>query len=92
MYKLIDGVKMNEQYPESFKIPSKSDIRNLEVGNHVKLGFEEDGKHTERMWVLLTRIDGDDFEGILDNDPFNLETIKCGDLVKFNSKHILSTI
>lgn len=38
---------------------------------------------------LITKIDGDKFEGNLDNIPFNLVTIKCGDKVKFNSKHII---
>lgn len=90
LYTLLDGIKQNELFPETFKIPSKYDIAKLQVGEHVKLCFQEEGKTSERMWVKLTKIDGDKFEGKLDNDPFNLESIECGDKVSFNSKHIIS--
>lgn len=92
MYTLIDGEEMNKQHSDTFEIPHKLRILNLKENQYVKLGFQEEGKKTERMWVLITKINDDNFEGTLDNEPFNLETIRHNDTVKFNSKHILSTM
>lgn len=70
-------------------IPSKSDILKVGKGTFVKLVFSE-GEKSERMWVRVTQKEGSDFEGILDNDPYQLISIKCGDLVKFKADNIIN--
>jgi uncharacterized protein YegJ (DUF2314 family) len=92
LYKLMNAKLQSKKYPESFEIPSMTEIKNLRSGSYVKLCFEEIGLNSERMWVKLTDIKGDNFHGILHNQPFGLTTVKHGDLVKFNSKHILSVM
>lgn len=90
-YTLIDGEAMHKVHPRTFQIPSLLDKARVTVGDHVKLGFGEDGQlHNERMWVRVTKRDGDKFEGYLDNDPAFLTSIKWKDVVKFNSRHIIN--
>lgn len=93
MYRLLDGRQHNKKHPHTFLIPSSSDISKLIVGDYVQLCFEEDGKDSEKMWVRLTMIDeGSCFEGCLDNDPFKLTYVSYGELIEFNSKHIIKIL
>lgn len=89
VYTLLDGVKQHQLHPATFIIPSLEEKSALNVDDIIKLCFEEEGKCSERMWVKITHIDGDNFEGLLDNEPFALENIELNDVVKFNSKHII---
>ena len=92
MYTLIDGVKRNEENPKTFHIPSKEEIGQLKKGDHVKLGFEEEG-NCERMWVKIVDIVGEDhFVGMLDNQPLGLETIKLHDVVEFEANQIINIL
>lgn len=92
MYTLIDGVRMSEKHKDTFIIPSPEEIKSLVVGDFVKVGFQEEGKTTERMWVLISAINGDALEGTLSNDPDNLDSIKCDDEVKFKTRNILGVL
>lgn len=87
--RLVDGIQMNADNPETFDIPTNEDIDNLTIGSHVKVGFKSDNG-TERMWVKLTNeVDGNTVNGVLDNDPVLVEDIECGDLIQFERKHII---
>jgi uncharacterized protein YegJ (DUF2314 family) len=92
LYKLMDAKLQNKKYPDTFEIPSTTEIKNLRTGDYVKICFEEAGLNSERMWVKLTGIKSDNFHGILHNQPFRLKTVKHGDLVNFSSKNILSVM
>lgn len=89
MYTLTNAKEMNLQHPATFDIPSPEEIDATKPGMHVKLIFHEHDVASERMWVRITKRSGDDFEGELDNDPFELSSIQCGDLVPFHSHHIV---
>lgn len=97
-YTLIDGVEQNRQNPKTFEIPTPNQKLNLKVGDYVKLGFQCDPEANcpvaaERMWLEIINIDGDDFEGILKNDPYFLNqyaNLHCNNNVYFNSCHILA--
>lgn len=91
-YELEDCFEMNKKYPDTFEIPSHYYLRNLKAGQHVKLIFIEEGKSPERMWVQLTFIHYPYFQGRLDNEPFELETIKAHDEVKFTANNIASIL
>lgn len=43
------------------------------------------------MWVKITNINGDNFTGILDNDPYCLKSVKCGDEIIFKTENIIDT-
>lgn len=90
-YTLVDGVEMNRAHPRTYQIPSLEEKDKVAVGDYVKLGFCEAAHiHNERMWVKVTKRDGDQFEGYLDNDPAFLTSIKWKDVVKFESRHIIN--
>lgn len=92
MYALLDAKERNKKYPDTFHIPSNDDLSYLRSGDYAKLCFEEEGNAPERMWVKVMSVSGDNFQGMLDNEPIGLETIKYGDIVLFNSRHILDTM
>lgn len=76
----------------TFEVPSVQEIaQHCQASDaHVKLVFEEEGKMSERMWVLVISYDPKTEVGLgtLDNDPYNLESIKCGDTVEFRGYHV----
>jgi uncharacterized protein YegJ (DUF2314 family) len=87
-YTLFNAYEQHTKTPETFKIPNPSDLKKLTTGDLVKLIFAEEGKNSERMWVDITEADFPNFRGTLNNDPYQLKTIKFGDIVEFETKHI----
>lgn len=92
-YFLENALKLHEEYTDTFEIPSKEEIDSLKINDLVKLIFTEENDNPEimpeRMWVKITEINEDNFKGILDNDPYYLKSIKCGDEVVFKSENII---
>ena len=70
----------DQMYPDKGKL-------DVGIGNYVKIGFK--GKYSnEYMWAKVTWGNGNEFEGILDNDPVIIEKLKCGDNVKFSKDDV----
>lgn len=93
---LGDGIAYNLESPDTFFIPSREDIDFLVPGDVVKLIFEANGRtygldgcNGERMWVKVTKINGDSFEGKLSNHPAVWGNLYYGDKLKFTRKHII---
>lgn len=92
----LDNVEsLHKEAPYTFYIPSKEVLNQLKVDDYVKLIFttqvaEADGYRGERMWVQITAIDGNRFEGVLDNEPDRLP-ITPGTIVSFGMEHICQT-
>jgi len=90
---MIDGVAMNKAHPDTFEIPSDAEKAAITSENWVKVGFIAPGPkaNTERMWVKVTKMSGDDIEGVLDNDPVLVpHLITAGDVVKLKKIHVLA--
>ena len=92
-YSLENVQELNQQFPRTFLIPDKEEIENLEIGELVKLIFamkkpQINGCQAERMWVEIIEKNGNYFTGKLDNDPYYLKTIKCGDSITFKKENI----
>ncbi|PPG98304.1 hypothetical protein C5C00_03895 [Rathayibacter rathayi] len=93
---LGDGRARHQKHPDSFWAPSDAELELLEPGDVVKLMFECKGRRTygldgcsgERMWVVVTAIDGERFEGTLSNQPAVWNHLEYGDKIKFSAKHI----
>lgn len=85
-YTLTDAIKQNKKYPKSFWIPSSKDIKELKKNSFAKVIFN----NKERMWVKITKINGDNFVGELDNVPVSVP-LSYGDVIHFNKKHIINT-
>lgn len=90
-YYLENAFELNKEYPDTFKIPPQKEIDSLKDGDYVKLIFAEENTAAERMWVKITEINGDNFIGILDNDPYGLKSVKCGDKIVFKTENIIDT-
>lgn len=92
-YYLENVKELNQQNPRTFLIPSKVEIDTIEIGELVKLIFamekpQKNGCQAERMWIEITEKNDNSFTGKLDNEPYYLKTIKCGDTITFKSENI----
>lgn len=91
-YRLGDALQRHLAAPRTFHIPTVSTIEALGPGDTVKLLFQDsDGGCEERMWVIVTKRDGDEWEGTLDNDPIDL-LLEHGQIIHFQTRHIASVL
>ena len=93
-YSIDDPRKIAREAPYTFFIPDEHRLSVLEVGDSVKLMFRPDPPdreyETERMWVNIDQINGDEIVGTLDNDPFDMPQLKSGDQISFKRYNIIS--
>lgn len=69
-YILENGEERNQQNPKTFYIPSRKERESIKEGDIVKLMFRfTKEESTERMWVQVVSKDGNQYKGLLDNDP-----------------------
>ena len=88
-YTLEDAQEMHERYPETFEIPSELEILKLQVGDNVKLCFNNE----ERMWVEIIQIESKDcIIGALNNDPVRIDGIRYGSIIEFSHRNIYSIL
>lgn len=85
-YKILDPQDRFMKNPDTFELPLTDDIGE---GDIVKLIFNDGAHPAERMWVIVKSRNGDKFTGVLDNEPYELEGINCGDPLEFEAKHII---
>lgn len=89
--KLESGVERNRQYPTSFEIPSDEDKEVLRPGDSAKLVWAVKRLPGEKMWVRITKRDGDRFVGTLQNWPVFVH-LNPGEVVKFHVDDIIDFI
>lgn len=92
LYTLDDPRPIAVQSPYTFWLPSPAELAALAPGDLVKLIFrptEARGWGAERMWVTIDRIDGDTLAGRLDNEPYDIPGLSCGDCVLFRRHHVI---
>ena len=99
--KLTDAAALQKTAKYTFYRPSERVMSKLKKGNLVKLVFEITGLESndllamlpsaERMWVIITERNGDKFKGTLDNNPYKIQDLKAGDIVEFETKHIIQS-
>lgn len=96
--KIISGVERNRQFPDSFWIPPKEAKDAVRPGHYAKMMFKNpsrkrNGVESERMWVLVTARDGDNFVGELANDPVAINPDLFGEgkvkIINFTADHII---
>lgn len=80
---LIDAQEMHRNHPETFEVPSKSELETIQEGTYVKIC---DGD--ERFWVQVTKIDGSTIQGTVSNDLVFEKPYNYGDLVEFHQKNV----
>lgn len=95
---LVSAVQRHQANPDTFKIPSEARRRNLQRGEAAKILFDIETRESgtvldrgiDRMWVIVTSVQGDRYRGILDSDPGKAEDLNLskGDLIDFYPSHI----
>ena len=95
---LEDGEQLHREAPETFWLPELKDRQSLEPGDLVKLIFriavdkEDEPVAVERMWVIVRERVGDQYLGILDNDPYAIdenEELWNGTELPFSPRHVI---
>ncbi|HRH76631.1 MAG TPA: DUF2314 domain-containing protein [Cellvibrionaceae bacterium] len=95
-YELDNGEEIHQSAPETFWIPDKKLRESLLVGDLVKLIFrmkETFGSEeisVERMWVEVTHVHKNCYEGKLNNEPYGSNCVNCGQIVFFQPCHIIN--
>lgn len=97
-FQLESGIKLHEEAPKTFWIPTEEQKKNVHKGSIVKLCFEiqtintegEAKSEFERMWVIVADRNGDWFTGILDNQPYCTNEMQPGLVFEFNTEHIIN--
>ena len=83
---LVDAQAMAKKHKGTFEAPSIGELLNLQVGDFVKLSFND----RERMWVKITHVGDElnDYKGELSNDPFIIRDLHLGDRVPFKMENV----
>lgn len=86
MYELVDAHKVVGDI--STKVHNYN--KDIKIGDIVKLLFVEQNKPTEKMYVKVTDVNGENLKGVLECEPFNLKSVKYKDEIFFNLNNIYS--
>jgi hypothetical protein len=95
---LEDGEALHGGAPETFWIPELARRDALQPGDLAKLVFrisvdnEEEPEAVERMWVLVRGRVGEQYFGVLDNDPYAIEEndeFWSGIELPFTARHVI---
>ena len=92
-FRLEDGEEYHRRAPTTFEIPELARRESLKEGDIVKLLFRffgDNESRVERMWVIVKGREGDEYFGVLDNDPFCTDQFRSGISVRFRAKHVIN--
>ena len=82
-HEFVDAVEQHKKTPDTFWCPSEEELGKLERDDHVKVCH-----NNERFWVMLTAVDGDNLEGVVDNELVFEQPFEIGDLVTFEKRNV----
>jgi len=95
---LMSATARNDEFPDSFRLPSSVQRESLGRGEAAQLLFDietrEDGKvidrGVDRMWVIVIEVLPYGYRGILDSEPGTAENLnlRSGDSIDFEAEHI----
>lgn len=96
---LPEGIKLEDprpiaaSAPNTFFLPFPEELAALGSGDGVKAIFHEaaGGRkyNGERMWVLVERIENGFVVGRLDNEPYDMPSIRLGDPLRIPLTHVI---
>ncbi len=92
-YRIEDPRPIAADAPYTFYLPSENELLSVAPGDLVKIIFESIPPSpqwdAERMWVIVTKVEGEELTGTLDNEPADIPQLKAGDIVQFQRWHII---
>lgn len=81
-YTIDDPRPIAENAPYTFFLPTENELLALRPGDLVKLIFRSHPRgwkwDAERMWVILSTVDGELLRGVLENVPYDIPHLKAG--------------
>src|SRR4051812_696375 len=94
---LDDAEEHHRERPDLFFIPPRERREALAVGDAVKLIFlfeppARSGMTGERMWVEVTGVSSDGYTGELLNEPGDIESLRRGDVIAFEPRHVAAVL
>lgn len=92
-YTIVDPRPLAEGAPYTFFLPSENEILALRPGDLAKLVFQSvpasRAYAAERMWVAITRVEGERLWGRLDNQPFDMPQLRPGREIAFRRGDVI---
>lgn len=93
---LEDTTETVKTYKYTFYVPSQPVIDALKLGDLARIIFvfhsdDPNAPRAERMWVEIKSRSKDSFTGYLTNQPLYIKDLNMGDIIEFESKHIIDT-
>ncbi|MEZ6073401.1 MAG: hypothetical protein R3C10_24785 [Pirellulales bacterium] len=89
-YTLVDAVSENKQNPGTYDTPSEETRRRLPPQTTAKLVFDLKDGDAERMWVIVDRREGDEYIGVLANQPITSGLLRPGTAITFRAEHVIA--
>ena len=95
-YEIDDPRPIAAEAPYTYFLPSENELLALGPGDLAKIVFRSlpPGREwgAERMWVLITMVEGDLLTGTLDNTPSDMPQLRAGDTVRFKRSDVISLL
>lgn len=92
-YAIVDPRPMAEATPYTFFLPSENEVLALRAGDLAKLIFQSTPPSrdyaAERMWVEITRTEGEKLWGRLDNVPLDMPQLRPGREIAFRRGDVI---
>ncbi|WP_143315224.1 DUF2185 domain-containing protein [Clostridium sp. HBUAS56017] len=90
---LIDVTKMNKQNPRNYLVPSKEEIKNIRIGDLVRIVYKLENSLNnrfmdERVWVEIIEFKGTKFIGEFEGNGSQKTKLKKGDIISFEVNNI----
>ena len=87
--KFIDSQQRMLDHPETWKAISLSDLSDLAVGDHVKVGLQYEQGEGERFWTIVTALENEDVTATVNNVLAVFPELEVGHQIKFQRKNII---
>jgi hypothetical protein len=95
-YVLDDPRAIAAEAPYTYYLPPSAELAAIAEADLVQLVFRpmpaREKWGAERMWVTVTRAEGDQLEGTLESTPNDMPFLKPGDLIRFERFHVIDCI
>lgn len=90
----VDAQEMHKLHPDTFEVPNEYDLSKIKENDFVKVCH-----NGERFWTKVKKIKenkdstfNDEVWAVIDNDLVCGQPFKCGDTIKFEKRHIFTTM
>ena len=81
----VDAQEMARKHPDTFKAPTKKELKSIKVGDFVKVCANNE----ERFWVMVKSVEGNQITGTIDNQLIcKGHGLKYQDQITFYKKNI----